>query len=205
MPLDATKALEDSVAVEKQPLEADSGYVGHQLKPTRQIDISEETINVSDQDQSDYEIVNVTYQQGISYSDDDTQVAAISAEFEIIRNGVPETVYGEVEVVSRATIRKPEGGVAEFVGDVVGDVFEIAFDALKRAVNIAIDVLQAVQPFLKYLNFITPFIPAITPLKFFNFLEFGMPFFWNLLIFRNTFLNDVIFFLDDLIPVFPSG
>ena len=94
---------------------------------------------------------------------------------------------------------------AQFVGDLVGDVFEIAFDALKWAVNLAIDVFQAVQPFLKYLNFITPFIPFLAPLNFFNFLEFGMPLFSNLPFFGNSLLNDVIFFINDLIPVFPSG
>ena len=93
-----------------------------QQQPTRQVDISGQTINVDDIQPNSYEIVNITYQEGLKYSDEETQVASVSAEFEIMRDGAMETVYGEAEVVSRATSRKLEGGVVEFVGDVVRTV-----------------------------------------------------------------------------------
>ena len=116
-------SLEPAGATQLQALGSGSG--GDSLEPTYSIRLGEEegmNLNNKGREGGGAEIVNVTYQQGIAYRDDDTEVAAVSAQFEVVRNGITEIVYGEAEVVSRATSRKLEGGVVEFVGDVVRTV-----------------------------------------------------------------------------------
>lgn len=115
--------MEPAGATQLQALGSGSG--GDSLEPTYSIRLGEEegmNLNNKGREGGGAEIVNVTYQQGIAYRDDDTEVAAVSAQFEVVRNGITEIVYGEAEVVSRATSRKLEGGVVEFVGDVVRTV-----------------------------------------------------------------------------------
>ena len=67
------------------------------------------------------------------------------------------------------------------------------------------NTLPSLQPFWTYLEFIDTACPSIVALNFFNFLEYGLPYFANLPFFGSSIIDDLVFVLDDLIPIFPVG
>ena len=124
--------------------------------------------------------------------------------------------------VLRAQQHKQQGDDADADADADADdddTLDLALDALSWLIedsatatnddNDDVDslagILPSLQPFWSYLELIGTVCPSIVALNFLDFLEFGLPYFANLPFFGSSIIDDIVFVLDDLIPIFPIG